>query len=261
MEENMNIVTEEVAENAETTAEETTQAAPEKLYTEEDFRRKVEEVAKSRVARNNAKIRKEYEQKYGDLERVLKAGTGKEDVSEITQTFADFYESKGIKVQRRQDYNDRDIEVLAQADAQDIIRGGYEEVKEEVDRLARIGVDKMTQREKALFMALSKSRQNTERGQELAKIGVTEAVYNSKEFTDFAGKFASNTPITEIYQIYEKTQKPQKEIKTAGSMKNTAPENGVKEFYTPDEAKKFTMDDLNKNPSLYEAIKRSMLRW
>ena len=39
-------------------------------------------------------------------------------------------------------YKTKDIEVLAKAEAEDIIRGGYEEVVEEVDRLANIGAAK-----------------------------------------------------------------------------------------------------------------------
>jgi hypothetical protein len=112
-----------------------------------------------------------------------------------------------------------------------------------------------------LFKVLAEHRQSAERGRELNKIGVTEDVYNSQAFRDFAGKFNSNTPIRDIYDIYAKTQ-PKKEIKTAGSMKNTnSGEGEVKDFYTPDEAKRFSREELDKNPALYEAIIRSMTKW
>ena len=258
MNENENFVTAEevVAENTEQTVEESP-----KTYTEAEFNAKLDEVLGKKIARKEAKIRKEYERKYGDLENVLKAGTGKENVDEITDTFRNFYQSKGIKMVEKPAYTDNDITVLAQADADEIIRGGYDEVVEEVDRLAEKGVAKMTAREKAAFKVLAEYRQKAERGKELSAIGVTEAEYDSKEFKDFAAKFNPNTPIKDVYDIYAKT-KPKKEIKTMGSMKNSiGDDSGVKDFYTRDEALKYTKADLDKNPALYKAIEASMLKW
>lgn len=118
----------------------------------------------------------------------------------------------------------------------------------------------MTARDKAVFKALAEYRQNTERGNELAKIGVTEDVYNSKEFREFASKFNSNTPIQDVYDIYAKTL-PKKEIRAPGSMKNEHSESGVKEYYSPEEAKKFSQAEINNNPALFAAIERSMQKW
>jgi len=248
------VETEQVAENVEVTTEETP-----KTYTEEDFNRavnsKVDEVLGKKIARREAKIRKEYEKKYGDLESVLRAGTGKENVEELTSTFRDFYEKKGVKIPDKPRYSDRDIEVLARAEADDIIRAGFDEVVEETDRLANIGAENMTPRDRVLFMALANHRQNAERSMELSKIGVTEDVYNSKEFIDFASKFNSDTPITDIYNIYNKTL-PKKEYTTMGSMKHSQTEK-VKDYYTPAEIEKLSMDDLD-DPKVWEAVRRSM---
>jgi hypothetical protein len=232
-----------------------------KTYTEAEFNAKLDEVLGKKIARKEAKIRKEYERKYGNLEEVLKAGTGKESVEEMTDTFAKFYASKGIKIPEKPNYTDKDIEVLANADASEIIRSGYEDVVEEVDRLAALGADNMTAREKAYFKVLAEHRQKTERQSELAKIGVTEEVYSSKEFQDFAKQFNSTTPIADIFNIYNKTQ-PKKEIKTMGSMKSSAStDSAVKDFYTRDEALKFTKKDFDKNPALFKAVQDSMLKW
>jgi hypothetical protein len=259
---------EETTENAEVTAEETqvVEQPTEKTYTEADFEAavntRVDEVLGKKIARKEAKIRKEYERKYGELENVLRAGTGKESIGEITDTFANFYESKGIKIRKDEpNYTDKDIEILATAEANDIINAGYEEVVDEVDRLAEIGVENMTARERAYFNALSKHRLKTERHNELAKIGVTEDVYNGKEFQDFAKQFNSTTPIADIYNIYKQTL-PKKEFKTAGSMKhNTADTSGVKDFYSYEEAMKFTQADFDKNPELFKAVEASMQKW
>lgn len=249
--ENENLVTEEVAENTEQTVEET----PEKKYSEEEFNAKLDEVLGKKIARREAKIRKEYERKYGDLENVLKAGTGKQSVEEMTDTFTKFYESKGIKINKAQDYSPKDVEVLARAEAEDIIRSGYDEVVDEVDRLSAIGVSNMTAREKAVFKALAEHRQTAERDRELTKIGVGRDVYDSDEFKSFAGKFNPNTPITDIYDIYQKTQ-PKKHYETMGSMKQT-PQTGVKDYYTPEEIERLTEEDLD-DPKVWEAVRRSM---
>ncbi len=256
MENNENFVAEQATENVEVTTEETP-----KTYTEAEFNAKLDEVLGKKIARREAKIRKEYERKYGDLEEVLKAGTGKESVVEITDTFRDFYSKKGIQFQPKPTYSDKDNEVLAKAEAEEIIRLGLEDVVEEVDRLAEIGIENMTSREKALFKVLAEHRQEAERSNELSQIGVTEDVYKSKEFTDFASKFNAKTPIKDIYDIYTKTQ-PKKEIKTMGSMKNTdTGENGVKDYYTFEEASKFTKAEFDKNPALYDAVVKSMSKW
>ena len=252
MNENENLVTENVAENVEQTTEQTPQA---KTYTQEE----VDAIVSRRNARTRAKIEKEYERKYGNLVDTLKAGTGKESVDEINDTFKEFYTNKGITIPERPKYSDRDVETLAKADAEEIIRSGFEEVVEEVDRLAEIGAANMTAREKALFRVLAEHRQNTETSNELAKIGVTEDVYKSAEFQEFKSMFTKDTPIAKIYETYAKTQ-PKKDIKPMGSMKQTT-NKGVKDFYTPEEAKRFTQAEINSNPALVAAIERSMQKW
>jgi hypothetical protein len=250
MEMNENFV--EQTENVEQTTEQTP-----KTYTQEE----VDAMMGKRVARTEAKIRKEYDRKYGQLEEVLKAGTGKQNVEELTDTFTQFYAKKGIQMPQKPSYTAQDIEVLAKAEADDIIRSGYDEVVEEVDRLTKLGVANMTAREKAVFKTLAEHRQNAERGRELGKIGVTEDVYNSAEFKDFASMFNPNIPITKVYDQYRKTQ-PKKEIKTMGSMTNhDSGDNGVKDFYTVEEARRFTKADFDKNPALFEAVQKSMTKW
>ena len=260
MNENENIVVEQpIEEQTAETVEQTTEQP--KTYTEAEFNAKLDEVLGRKIARKEAKIRKEYERKYADLETVLKAGTGKESVEEMTDAFKSFYEKKGIKIPDKPNYSARDIEVLAKAEADDIIRSGYEEVVEETDRLSALGARNMTAREKAVFKVLAEHRQSAERSKELSKLGVTEDVYNSQEFKDFAGKFNPTTPIADIYDIYNKTQ-PKKQVKPMGSMKNSTSEDGtVKDFYTRDEALQFTKKDFDKNPALYKAVEASMLKW
>ena len=254
MNENENLVPEQGAENVVQSTEET---VPAKVFTQEELNAAVGKAK----ARERAKIEKQYQKKYGDLEDVLRAGTGEDSVEAMTDKFTKFYEGKGITLPKKPNYSVKDIEVLARAEAADIINAGYDEVVEEVERLTELGFDNMTAREKAYFKVLAEHRQSAEHQQELAKIGVTDDEYNSREFQEFAGKFNPKTPISEIYDLYNKT-KPKKDIKPMGSMKNnTSEDSGVKEFYTRDEALKFTKSDFDKNPALFKAVQASMLKW
>lgn len=248
MEDNKNLVA-EATENVEIPTEETQPIA--KTYTQEE----VDAIVGKVKARAITKIRKENERKYGNLENVLRAGTGKESVEEITDTFTKFYQSKGIKLPEKPNYSAKDIEILAKAEANDVINSGYEDVVEEVDRLAQIGFENMTPRDKVYFKALAEHRQGIERRNELSKIGVTEDVLNSKEFQDFARKFNPTTPIADVYSIYSKTL-PKKEIKPMGSMKQTSVDE-VKDYYTEADIEKLSPSDL-KNPRVWDAVRRSM---
>lgn len=253
MTENENLVT-EVTENVEQTTEETP-----KMFTQDE----VNDIVGKAKARERAKITKQKDREYGELMETLRAGTGKPNANadEINDTFAKFYEGKGIKIRKEPEYSAKDLETLAKAEADEIIRGGYEDVVDEVDRLTSIGAEKMSAREKALFKVLAEHRATAEKNRELSEIGITKEVYDSAEFKEFAGQFNSNVPMQKVYDLYKQTQ-PKKEFKTMGSMKNTdSADGGVKEYYSPEEAKKFTKKELDENPALYNAIVKSMQKW
>ena len=257
MHETEDLAMENIAENVDATTEEVVEQVetPEKTYTEAEFNAKIDEVLGKKIARATAKVRKEYERKYGDLENVLKAGTGKEDVEELTSTFRDFYTQKGIQIPNEPTYSDRDTEVLARAEADDIIKSGFDEVVEEVDRLASLGLENLNPREREVFRTLAEYRNKTERANELSKIGVTKDVYESDEFKTFASKFSAGTPITEIYEIFDKMQ-PKKDYQTIGSIRSTQ-EAKVKDFYTAEEIARLTEADLD-DENVWNAVRRSM---
>lgn len=248
MNENENLVTEEVAENTEQTVEQTQQEA--KTYTQEE----VNAIVGKAKARAKAIAQRDAERKYGRLEGVVKAGLETEDLEQATDTLENFYASKGKKIQKPQ-YSAKDIETLARAEANEIINAGFEDVVDEVDRLTEIGIERMTAREKAKFKVLAEHRQNTERKQELAKIGVSEDDLNSPEFKEFQSMFREDTPISKVWDQYQKT-KPRKEFKTMGSMKQPQ-DKGAKDFYTPEEIERLTEEDLD-DPKVWEAVRRSM---
>lgn len=255
MNENENLVV-NATENAEHTAEETPK--PAKTYTQEE----VDAIIGKKKARWEEKARRDAARTYGGLIETLEEGSGVKGVEELNEFFTKAYTEKGrIKKKPSPEYSTKDIEALAKADADEIISYGDDEVAEELNRLTEIGAAKMTARDKAVFKVLEKHMREAELSREMQSIGVTEDVYNSAEFKEFKKDFNPNTPIKKIYDLYQKTQ-PKKEIKPMGSMKTTtSTDNGVKDYYSPEEAKKFTRKQLDENPALFNAICNSMQKW
>lgn len=278
MENNNNNVIEEITENVDTTTTEeivedieqieepTGESQSDKIYSEAEFQAKMEESMNKKMPRREAKIRKavdgEYRQ-HKELVSVLQAGTGEKDIGKLIDAFKTHYAGKGIDTSPKQpEYSARENAILARAEAEDIIASGYDEVVEETNRLAQIGVENMSAREKAVFSVLAEHRQKTERNKAFADAGVTEDVYNSPEFKSFASMFNKDTPIKEILNLYGKTAQPKKDFKTMGSMKNSkAGNSAVKDYYSPEEAKRFTRADYEKTPGLMEAVENSMRKW
>lgn len=260
MEDQETQVVEEITENTEQTAEQTPVTFTQEQV-DEIVKQKLDEIMPGKIARKTAQIRKEYDRDYGELMGMLRAGTGKDSVQDITESLRGYYGSRGVNTQKTPEYSQEDLAVLADADAQSIIRGGYDEVVEEVDRLAKLGAAKMTPREKAVFTALAQHRQQEEQGRELEKLGVSREVYRGKEFQDFAKMFTAGTPITKIYDTYAKTL-PKTEVQTMGSVKTVdSGDGGIKDFYSQEEAGKFSKEDYLRNPALLKAVERSMTKW
>lgn len=213
----------------------------------------VDEMIAKKLARKEAKIRKEYDKKYGRLENVLKAGTGEDDLDKVTDAFTSFYTKKGVEIPNNTPhYSQREMEILANAEADEIIALGYDEIKEEVDRYANIGVDNMSAQDKLIFSKLAKERTRIEDTKALASIGVTEVDDN---FKDFANKLNPNLSMTEKYEMYTKFN-PKKEVTPIGSMKSGQMDK-TKDYYTEDEISKMTLDDLS-DPKVWEAVRKSM---
>lgn len=232
-----------------------------KTYTDAE----VDEIIKNRLGRQERSLTKKFEKQlsaYKEAESVLNAGLGTSSITEATENLREFYTNKGVQIPKYEtSYNENDMKVLANAEANSIIELGFDEVVEEVDRLAELGVDNMTPREKLVFTQLANYRKAEGDRKELAKIGVKDEVLNSEDFKEFAKDFKSDVPITRIYEKYAKLQ-PKPKVETIGSMKNaTSDDSGVKDFYTREEALRFTKKDFDKNPALFKAVEQSMSKW
>ena len=257
--------TEEIVEGGETEVVTDTTTETPKTYTEEELNAKVDELLAKKIARKEAKIRKELEkeyQEYKELGTVVKAGLEVENVSDATKQFREFYTRKGKNIPSYEPtYNKYDMEAGAEREAKEIIDSGFDEVVEEVDRLANVGVDNMTPREKLIFTKLAEYRKSEQDRKDLAKIGVNESALQDSEFIEFAKNLNPSMSTKDKYEMYTK-YKPKPKVETMGSMKNnTSKDSGVKDFYTRDEAMKFTKKDFDKNPALFKAVENSMLKW
>lgn len=252
-------IVDESTENVEEPTEKVEEPVKEEIrtYTDEE----VNEIASKRAARVEKKLRREYEKKYSKLENVLNAGLQTNNLEEATSKLEDFYKEKGINIPQTFEprMSDDDIERLAKSDAEDIISLGYSEIVEEGERLAKLGND-MTYREKLVLEQLTSKMKEIEEMKELSSIGVTKEQVEDKDFKEFEKKLNPNMSLKEKYEMYQST-KPKKEIKQIGSMKSGPEPDGLKDYYTYEEASKFTDNDYKKHPELYEIIEKSMLKW
>lgn len=250
-------VEEEVAES-ENSIEETIEETPKAIYTEEDFNKKLDEVLAKKIARKEAKLRREYEEKYAadlELANITKQGIGEEDTETAVSKMSEFYKEKGITINPYQrESSSKEQEILARAYADEIIESGYDDIVEEVDRLAEIGFDNMSPVEKIMFNRLASERTNQEAIKYLASKGVGKELLDETEFKEFSNKYP-NLSLKEKYELYEMI-KPKKEVRQIGSMKNDTP-NKIKDYYTIDEINRLTEDELD-DPQIWEAVRKSM---
>ena len=247
----------------------TTEPVETKSYTQAELdeyvNNRVDEILPKKIARERRKLERDYKDrlsKYEEAELVLNAGLGTDDIGEATENLRNFYASKGVEIPQYQpSYYEDDMKILADSEAQRIIGYGIEDVTEEVNRLTDKGFDDMTDREKLVFKSLVEYRDDYNNKKELAKIGVTMEALDDADYKEFAKDLNPNLSVKEKYEKYLK-YKPKKNIEQIGSMKSyAANETGIKEFYTPEEARRFTKADYDRNPELFKAVERSMLKW
>ena len=256
--------TEEIVESGEDESVESTDVENTEEVVEEPqeptfTKDQVDEMVAKKLARKEAKIRREYEKKYGRAETVLKAGLQKDNFEDAVTELENYYKEEGVQIPTYQ-YSERDTEILAKAEAEEIIDSGYDDLVEEVDRLAGIGVENMSKRDRIIFQRLAEERKKVEEERELKSLGIGKDT-DTNDFKEFSKKLNPSLSMKDKYEMYLKF-KPAPKVETIGSMKNTKEkDSGVKDFYTRDEALKFTKSDFDKNPELYKAVEKSMLKW
>lgn len=244
--------TSETTESNEETSEDVEEEKEEvRTFTQEE----VDEIVKKRLARKERDYQKELS-KYKSTEEVLKTGLGATDITDAEDKLREFWSEQGIRLPDRvkPGLTDNEIKILAKAEANEIIESG--EAEEEANKLASKGYDNLGIKEKEIFNTLAEHLTHEKKVNELKSIGVKADLLDSKEFKDFASKFNSNTSIKDVYDLYSKTHKQEKNIEKIGSMATQTPDK-TKTVYTDEEIAKLTLDDLDK-PGVWDAVRNSM---
>lgn len=254
----------EVVDTETPEAEEVESEAEEKVLT--FTQEKLNELIEDRVRRerntskrSEANIRREYEEKLADIENIIKAGFGTDNLDDGLTRITELCKNKGIKIpERKNSYSQSDLEVLANHAAEEIIADGYDAVDLELKKLANKGPDKMSAREKLIFTKLNDTKKVLDSQKELASIGVKPEILQSKEFKDFADKFTgSKFSMKEVYEMYAKENKPKPKAKPIGSMINNNPKQ-EKTFISEAEYDKMSEKEIEENMDL---IRVSMRSW
>lgn len=239
-----------------------------KTYTAEEIEKmvndRVNDILPKKIEREKRKMEKQYSDKlarYEETESILKQGFGAEDITDANKKMREFYKKQGIEIPeyQRPRYSEDDEKILGKAEATKIIDLGFEEMQEEANRLATIGVDKMTPREKVIFNTLADELTHQKQIKELAELGVKEDVLKDSNFTSFASQFNSKTPIKAVYDMYTKLNQTKPKFEKPGSMKNNI-QKEEKDYYTPDEVKALTPEEWEK-PGVWEKVMASQRKW
>lgn len=259
--------TEEIQEEVNTESPETEEQKPEveeKVLnlTQTELNKMMEDrVRRERntAKRNEENIKRDYEEKLADIENIIKAGFGTDNLNDGLNRITELCKNKGIKIpERKNSYSQSDLEVLANHAADEIIADGYDAVDLELKKLANKGAERMTAREKLIFTKLNDTKKVLDSEKELASIGVKPEILHSKEFKDFADKFTgSKFSMKEVYEMYAKESKPKPKAKPIGSMINNNP-GKEKDFISEAEYDKMTDKEIEENMDL---IRKSMRSW
>ena len=236
-----------------------------KTYTEEDLEKivnqRINDILPNKIEKEKRKLERKYKDRLSNLdetESILKQGFGAKDLADANQKMREFYKEQGIDIPdyQRPKYSDEDEKDLGELDAKKVIKLGFEEMQDEANRLADIGTDNMTLREKAMFTALAKELTIQKNRNELIKLGVKEDLLNDDEFKKFSNKFNKDVPIKDIYEMYSQVNNKQKKYEQIGSLKNPSPKV-EKDYYTDEEIDKLSYDDLDK-PGVWDIVRKSM---
>ena len=271
------IITTDVPETSEEELEEVNIDTSEDIETEETHERDIEkeieeranqlfeEKVEERLIRDRrARESKEKEElrKYKYLEDIVRAGTGTSNLDEAIKETADFYKGNGLDIPEYSNYSDEDERILGQAKANQFMKLSYEDMEEEANRIANIPREQRTIRETEEFNILGAELTRRNNIKELKAKGYDTDILETKEFKDFSKQFNDDVDISKVYEMYQKVngQTPRKPS-SPGSARNNSAGTEIKEYYTPEEARRFTEEDYEKNPKLMEAVEKSMQQW
>lgn len=219
----------------------------------------------SRLKRQKDKLTREYTNKYSRIEDLLTAGVGGKSVEENTKLLENMFKEQGIDVpDNKPRYSREEVEILANHEADSIIKAGYDETVEELNRLLKIGYEKMTDRDKVIYKKLAEAKKTEDDKKAIRSLGINEDILNDKEFKDFEKEFdiPANMPFTKKYQLFQKIQNKNKDTSNVGrpgSMKNND-SKVEKDTFTPEEVDMLRPEDYD-DPKIMAKVRRSMSSW
>jgi len=265
--EEVNIGTSEDEEQVQGTVEKTETNSEDDInkLVEERANKMFEEKVKDRLARDRASQERKFNKelaKYKHLESVINAGLGVDNLDDAISKTSSFYQEQGITIPEFKDsYSERDEKILAKADAKEIIDLGRDEMEAEANRIASIPETKRTIREKVVFDTICEELTNIKATEELKSKGYDVSILDNKDFQDFRNQFTVSTPISKIYDMYNKVNGTVAERpKSPGSAKSTTQVKQIKDYYSPEDFDKLTVEDLN-NPEVMKVVDKSRLQW
>lgn len=244
-----------VEETTEEKVEESSEEQPEgKFYTDEEFNQKVNEIADRRVARKMRKLERELD-KYKDTENVLKSQLGGETIDEVNEKLRNLYTNEGVELPERYISEDKEyIEYQADKDSKDIISEGYNVMREEANKLANIGYENLSTKDKMVFTKLVDAINYEDDKKALRSLNIDTSILEDKDFIEYKNQFNSGVPITKIYEMFNGVQK-EKEINTPGDLTNNS--ELEKDFFTEEEIEKMTEEELEAN---WDKVRASQTR-
>ncbi len=259
----------EEVDNVQDTTEEVVKPSAEELerQIEERANKIAEDKIEARLIRDRIKREREEaptKAKYQELETIMKSALGAENIDDVITKSREFYKEQGMQIPEiinKSSLNERDEIVLAKADAGDIIKLGKSEMEAEANRIAAIPERNRSLRDKTIFNDVCQELIKMKDVDNLKAKGYDTKILNDKDFSSFRNQFNLNTEVSKIYEMYQKVNgtKPI-QPKSPGSAKTTQSNNEIKEYYTPEEVRNFTEEDLD-NPKLMAAIEKSMQLW
>ena len=201
------------------------------------------------------------------IEDVLTKQLGATDRNDLVKKLGDFY---NVDIQNHSNkLTERQERILAREDAKDIEALGYNEMVLEANRIASIPKDQRTIHDNVVFESLAREITEQRNKNELIEKGYDLAILEDDKFKDFRNKLNYNTSITDAVEMYnllskgrsvEDKPKPVKPA-SAGSTKSNVTQSQLKDFYTYEEAMRFSKADFDKNPELYKRVQDSMTKW
>lgn len=193
--------------------------------------------------------------KKDQLINVLKEQTRRNTIDDLLDMSEQQY---GVTIQRTRT-NQNDEKVLGKHDAEEIL--GIQDVEYAENELNRLANRTRTEREEETYSVLKTDletrKAEAQRKKEIKEKGLDEEVVNSDDFKAFESKFSRETPLSDVYDMFEKISGAKEDKPfSAGSLKDTKSKQ-TDEFFSAEEWEALTSKDFD-DPKIYEKAMKTI---